>query len=701
MITNKKINAVCIGVIIFALVLTILFMNGESFGITAVSDGDREGTSDSEYFTANDIYPSWSTETASHITMKGTDGSVSGSGAYFLDGNLYIVQSGYYVITGELENGSIIVDASSKSRIWIMLNGVTVTASDNAAFRINQAKKVFLTLAEGTKNTFSDGKEMSEEALADGTNACVYVHDNLTINGSGQLTINGNYKNGITAKDNLVIAGGDIVVNAVGDGIRVNEKLKIRDTVLDVAAEDDGLVLQNNGTDNDNNGYIYVMSGNISIVSKDDAVNSTEDVIIDGGTIAIAAADDGIHSETNVFINDGIIKINECYEGIEALSITMTGGDVTIYPSDDGFNANGGSGDAFSMGGTGGFTGQGGPGQGFGDNTSDSENTSESDRPSLPGWDGSTDGNDMPTPPDRNESSDGSDMPAMPDRNDSTEETDNSSSALDSAITISGGKLTIVNTKGRDCDGLDSNGNIYISGGDIRISLPGSGTNAAIDYGSESGGVCVITGGTVVACGGSEMIESFDETSTQCSILYILESAAKAGSKLTLSDSSGNVLLEYDVPNNFTSVNISCPEMKTGETYSISTGDTVEEITQESTVTTFGDTSGISFGPGFPGTQGGTGQGESGQEGTGQGTPPDQGGTDQGGPGQDAPGEGPSADNSGDNSGSLSKDAAETDAEESGITEVDAGTSLVMVGASGGVMLLGLAFAMIYKRKEY
>lgn len=671
MITNKKINAVCIGVIIFALVLTILFMNGESFGITAVADGDREGTSDSEYFTANDIYPSWSNETASHITMKGTDGSVSGSGAYFLDGNLYIVQSGYYVITGELEDGSIIVDASSKSRIWIMLNGVTVTASDNAAFRIDQAKKVFLTLAEGTKNTFSDGKEMSEEALADGTNACVYVHDNLTINGSGQLTINGNYKNGITAKDNLVITGGDIVVNAVGDGIRVNEKLKIRDTVLDVAVEDDGLVLQNNSTDNDNNGYIYIMSGNISIVSKDDAVNSTEDVIIDGGTIAIAAADDGIHSETNVFINDGIIKINECYEGIEALSITMTGGDVTIYPSDDGFNANGGSGDAFGMGGTGGFTGQGGPGQGFGDNTSDSENTDESNRP---------------TPPDRNESSDGSDMPAMPDRNDPTEETDNSSSALDSAITISGGKLTIVNTKGRDCDGLDSNGNIYISGGDIRISLPGSGTNAAIDYGSESGGVCVITGGTVVACGGSEMIESFDESSSQCSILYIMESAAKAGSKLTLSDASGNVLLEYDVPNNFTSVNISCPEMKTGETYSISTGDTVEEITQESTVTTFGDTSGISFGPGFPGMQGGTGQG----------TQPDQGG-----PGQDAPGEGPSADNSGENSGSRSTDVGETDAEDSGIAEVDAGTSLVMVGASGGVMLLGLAFAVIYKRKEY
>ena len=671
MITNKKINAVCIGVIIFALVLTILFMNGESFGITAVADGDREGTSDSEYFTANDIYPSWSNETASHITMKGTDGSVSGSGAYFLDGNLYIVQSGYYVITGELEDGSIIVDASSKSRIWIMLNGVTVTASDNAAFRIDQAKKVFLTLAEGTKNTFSDGKEMSEEALADGTNACVYVHDNLTINGSGQLTINGNYKNGITAKDNLVITGGDIVVNAVGDGIRVNEKLKIRDTVLDVAAEDDGLVLQNNSTDNDNNGYIYIMSGDISIVSKDDAVNSTEDVIIDGGTIAIAAADDGIHSETNVFINDGIIKINECYEGIEALSITMTGGDVTIYPSDDGFNANGGSGDAFGMGGTGGFTGQGGPGQGFGDNTSDSENTDESN---------------MPTPPDRNESSDGSDMPAMPDRNDPTEETDNSSSALDSAITISGGKLTIVNTKGRDCDGLDSNGNIYISGGDIRISLPGSGTNAAIDYGSESGGVCVITGGTVVACGGSEMIESFDESSSQCSILYIMESAAKAGSKLTLSDASGNVLLDYDVPNNFTSVNISCPEMKTGETYSISTGDTVEEITQESTVTTFGDTSGISFGPGFPGMQGGTGQG----------TQPDQGG-----PGQDAPGEGPSADNSGENSGSRSTDVGETDAEDSGIAEVDAGTSLVMVGASGGVMLLGLAFAVIYKRKEY
>ncbi|MCR5322438.1 MAG: carbohydrate-binding domain-containing protein [Lachnospiraceae bacterium] len=694
MITDKRINKICVAVAIFAILLTILFMNGESLGITVISDPDKDGTSDSEYFTANDVNGSWSTDGASHITLNGNTASVSGSGAYFLDGDLYIVQAGYYVISGELNDGSIIVDAFSKSRVWVMLNGVTVTASNDAAFRVNQAKKVFLTLADGTVNTFSDGKELSESALADGTNACIFTHDNLTINGSGTLNVNGNYKNGITAKDNLVIAGGNIVVNAVGDGIKVNEKLKIRDAVIDIAAEDDGIVMNavnSSGQSTDNadsssaatdidldddgsDGYMYMMSGTVCIVSKDDAVNSACDVTIDGGTLEIAAADDAIHSDTNVYINGGTILINECYEGIEALTVTMTDGDVTIYPSDDGINANGGSGDAFGMGGTaGGAFGMGGGsggnfGAGFGGNSGNNSDTASSE-------DGS--GSDRPTPPDWNSSSDGAGFASgsgegFPGENGMSDMTGNqnsdgtsvaqnntsTSSALDSAITISGGKLTIINLKGKDCDGLDSNGSIYISGGDIRISLPGSGTNAAIDYGSESNGVCVITGGTVVACGGSEMIESFDETSAQCSILYYLTDSAKAGSTLSLADAAGNVLIEYEVPGTYTSVNISCPEMKIGETYTLTVGNTVEEITLESVVTTCGNVSENSFGGGMGGF-------------------PGNGGTD-----------GMPQNNGGDNTATETTDTNET-------------LNWAMMGASGSVMLLGLAFAMLYKRKEY
>ncbi len=660
---------------VFAILMTILFMNGEKLGIAVISDGDNDGTSDSVYFSANDLNASWSTEGATHIALNGDDCEVTGSGAYFLDGDLYIVQSGYYVLSGELTDGSLIVEASSKARIWIMLDGVKITASDDAAFRINQAKKVFMTLAEGSTNTFTDGKDMSEEALADGTNACVFVHDNLTINGSGTLRINGNYRNGITAKDNLVIAGGNISISAAGDGIRVNEKLKIRDAQLDITAEDDGMVIKNNSTDTDKStdgnlegnreddtvgdtegdsedkakmegAYLYIMSGKISIVSKDDAVNSIGEVTVDGGNIVISAADDAVHSETNVYINGGTILINECYEGIEALTITMTGGDVTIYPSDDGFNASGGSNGTLGMGG--GLS----PEQ-------DMNGAAGGDRPTPPDGNTAADGSDRPTPPEGNTATDGSTRPASDDG------TTADSSSIDSAISISGGRLTIINKKGNDCDGLDSNGSIYISGGEIRISLPGSGTNAAIDYGSESGGVCVITGGSVIACGGSEMIEGFDETSRQASILYYLSDGAGDGSLLSLKDAEGNTLLEYEVPVGFTSVNISCPEIKTGETYILTVADTSEEIVADSIATTVGNASGSRNAPGMQNMQPG------GDMGTGFG--PDF----------------------------ISEEEDPGDTSDMTVATADTKQSWAMIGASGGVMLLGLFFAMIYRKKEF
>ena len=69
-------------------------------------------------------------------------------------------------------------------------------------------------------------------------------------------------------------------------------------------------------------------------------------------------------------------------------------------------------------------------------------------------------------------------------------------------VTINGGTVTLLNPSGRDADGIDSNGNIDINGGLVYISLVGDGSNCALDYGSENGGVCRINGGTVVACGG-------------------------------------------------------------------------------------------------------------------------------------------------------------------------------------------------------
>ena len=481
MSTHKHIDLICTIITVCAVLLTVLFMNGEALGIQVIVDEDAEGYEGTDYFTANDSQADWDDSGATVIMLNGTDATIDGNGAYTYDGNVVISNAGYYVLSGTLTDGSVIVDAYLSSKVWIRLNGVDVTCEDDAAFRVNQAEKVFLTLAEGTENAFTSGAVYSDTALSDNAGGVVFSHDDLTVNGSGSLTVTANYKHGFDCNDALHITGGVISVTAPEDAIHVNDSVRIADCEL-----------------------------------------------------TIAAGDDGIRCDKEIVIVSGSVLISECYEGLEAPEITVEDGDIAVYPTDDGFNANGGS----SM-----F--RGGPG-------------------------------------------------SMQNR-DTTDETYEGTPF----IAINGGSILIVNETARDADGLDSNGDIRITGGNIRISLSGDGSNSAIDYGSESGGVCEITGGTVIACGGYSMAEHFDETSAQCAILYNFTEGAQAGETVTLEDADGTVLLTWEVPCSFTSVNLSCPELSLGETYTIVIGDREEEITLEETSASYGDAQSMMFGGAF------------------------------------------------------------------------------------------------------
>ena len=575
MSTHNTLDKICVAIVICSLVLTVLFMNGEALGITKIVDEDAEQNSDSAYFTTNDQNGSWDTTGAAVVTLTGDGASVSGNGAYVYDGNVVIAEAGRYVFSGNLEDGSIIVDAHDSSKVWILLDGVEINCSDDACIQVDQADKVFLTLAEGSENTLISGSAYSDTALSDGTDGAIFAHDDLTINGSGSLTVTAQYSHGISANDDLVIAGGTITISAVDDAIHVNDSIRIKDAAITVTAGDDGLLTSNEVE----NGYFYIESGTLDITASGDGVHTTGDITVAGGEINISAGDDGIHSDASVFVQSGTILISDCYEGMEALIIDVSGGDVSINCEDDGFNANGGSGDMFGGGGQMG----GGRNDGtFGHGGMHGSGTDE----------GTT--GEMPTPPDRSGESMSGGMPTGQETETASGSGQSSADTEDveTYISISGGNIRIVNEVGQDADGLDSNGDIKISGGTIYISLLGTGSNCAVDYASESGGVAEITGGTIIACGASSMAESFDSTSTQASILYNMSSIAAAGTTLTVTDADGSVLLSWEVPCSFSSALISCPEMKIGGTYTVSAGETSEEITLESVSTTYGDAQG-------------------------------------------------------------------------------------------------------------
>lgn len=157
------------------------------------------------------------------------------------------------------------------------------------------------------------------------------------------------------------------------------------------------------------------------------------------------------------------------------------------------------------------------------------------------------------------------------------------------SLVISGGVLYV----NADGDGIDSNGSITVTGGEVYISGPESGANGAIDYESSA----QITGGIVVAVGDSAMAMNFGETSTQGSAL-INTAGCEAGTEISLQDEEGNVLAACTAESGFNSVVVSCPGMVEGGSYTIHVGNEEYEITLD----------GLIYGKGFGGFGGGRGE---------------------------------------------------------------------------------------------
>ena len=258
MSTSKRIDKICLVVCLLSLLLTGLFMNGEALGIEVITDADA---GDGQ-FTANDLNGNWNRSGATQITLTGNGGSVKGSGAYVNDGDVHILYAGTYILSGELTNGSVIVEAGSSDKIWILLDGVSLHCDDSAALLVEQAGKVFLTLADGTENSISSGAEYGSESVSAGIDGAVYSRDDLTINGSGSLCVTAEYQHAIVCNDDLVVIGAVMEITAPQDGIHANDSARFAEAAITINAGDDGVTVSNDAE----TGYVYVESGSISIL---------------------------------------------------------------------------------------------------------------------------------------------------------------------------------------------------------------------------------------------------------------------------------------------------------------------------------------------------------------------------------------------------------------------------------------------------
>lgn len=485
----------------------------------------------------------------SYIKLEGGSISVNGSGVTVNGTVATITSAGTFDISGTLDDGQIVVDTEDEDTVVLILNGAEITSSTSAPVYVRNAAKTVLTLADGTENWVADQERaVIEGAETDEPNAAIYSQDDLTINGTGSLTVQARHNNGIASKDDLKIVSGLITVIAANDGIKGRDSVAVKDGTITIQAGGDGMQSDNDqGTDKGTiaieggilditaggdgiqaqtrlriaAGAIAIASGGgsrsyssadsakglkagvdlciedgtVEIDASDDAIHSNESLTIAGGRLLLATGDDGIHSDATLVVNGGEIDIIESYEGIESAIITIRDGTIHIWSSDDGINVVGDH-DGAAMAGR--------------------------MRP------------------------------------------DTFAAVSNQYLYIHGGTIAI----DADGDGLDINGSVQMTQGALIVHGPTGNMNGALDY----NGSFRITGGLLVAAGSAGMAQAPDTSSTQYVVMHTFPSQQAAGTLVHLETQDGEDVLTFAPNKTYQSVVFSSPELENGATYLLFSG---------------------------------------------------------------------------------------------------------------------------------
>jgi len=523
--------------------LTALTCNAEGVNTDPFTIADALAENAADHEVAADY--TYDASSATTIALNGTSVTVSGDGATAAGSIVTVSAPGTYVLSGTLDDGQVIVNSPTDGAVKLVLSGASITSSTDSGIRVDEGDRTVLILASGTANTVTDGASYPANAEQ---NAAVWSDDDLSIGGTGSLTVTGRFEDGITSKDGLVIRDGTITVAAPDEGIRGKDYLVVRGGVLDVTAGGDGLKSDEDG-DTDL-GYVLIAGGTLTVDADGDAVTAETDALVSGGTLSlrsgggasvtpgdastkglkagvlamvddgaltIDASDDGVHSDGTVVLNGGVIEIATADDAVHSdLELTINGGEITITQSYEGLESV--LGDLVINGGT-------------------IDVTATDDGINLSG--------------------DGDDPNGVESAGDPYD------------MVFNGGWVRV--TSGND--GIDSNGSIVMTGGCLAIDGPVPGTQpeqGAIDY----NGDFEITGGVLVAAGAAgRHAQTPGTASTQPTVAVTFSASQSAGTTVALQD--GGNALAVSPGKTFQSLVISAPWLSTGDAVQLFEGGTV------------------------------------------------------------------------------------------------------------------------------
>ncbi len=408
------------------------------------------------------------------ITLADNATTFTGSGISVQDNTIIIYKAGSYTVTGTLTNGSIYVTDDSGDEVELILNGVSITQSGNntlAPIYSANGSKLKIKKYKNTVSTITDNRVAISDDADDG--AAIFSNKKLSIVGAGTLNVVGNLKNGVASDTKIEAKNGTLSIKAANHGMKAHKSIVLGDatdggTISVETSGNDGINVEKKDGDTFDEGDVQGIqfnNGTYTIKASDKGVKSGYDVeIVDGTLNVTSTSDDAINAENDIYFKGGTTTLSAKDDGAHAdNALSVTGGTNTVTTSYEGLEGL----TVTIAGGTNSIIASD-----DGINAGGGSDSSSSETP----WGPRT-------------------------------TTTTTSSAL---LTISGG-TTYVQSTG---DGIDSNGNLYVTGGITVVNQSGNG-NGPIDYGDR--GEFKQSGGTLVAYGSNDM--TVTSTGTQYSFL--------------------------------------------------------------------------------------------------------------------------------------------------------------------------------------
>lgn len=589
-------------------------------------------------YKAKDTGSDWSADECAPIALSDGGSTCSGGATATADG-VTITAGGDYLVSGVLSDGCITIEAGEQDDVRLILSGASISAQDGPAINCQSADKLIITLAEGTENSLSDGHTYSVQEDEE-PNAALYSRADLSINGSGALTVTGNYLHGILSKDDLRITGGSITVSAAGDALRGRDGVAICGGTLDLSAQDDGI--QSNYEGDASRGWVVIEGGEIAISAAGDGIAAESVAQISGGTVTITSgegaalptADGQLYGPSMQPSAPGEpgIAAPEPGDDIRMLSMDESAGDLPALPEGEapadlpeGSLPARGTG---KQGGKGmdGFGGRGGMMPGQTTTVADGESAKGIKSEGALYIDGGTlvldCADDALHAADTLEVTGGDIAIASGDdalHSDDALTISDGSIAISTCyeglegaqIAISGGLISVVSTDDgvNAAGGVDSSGmsgawgrdqfaagsqELRISGGTLYVNASGDGidSNGSLEITGGYTVVCgpaqgdtstldydtsaVIAGGTFIGTGASSMAQSFSDSGQ--GVVAVRTGTNEAGTVITLADSDGNTVISHSPELAFQVIILSSPEIVSGESYTLTVGGVGSEV---------------------------------------------------------------------------------------------------------------------------